>query len=241
MDIKKILILGHNGMLGHVVAKYFADKYQCQFIDAKFPSDEFKDAVKSFNGDYIINCIGAIPQKTTTFDINYELPVWLSENTKCKVIHPGTDCEMDNDPYGISKKRASDYIKANSKNTKIIKASIIGPEIGSAKSLLYWFLNSSGEVKGYKNAMWNGITTLEWAKTCQAVMLYWVVFKTETVVQSNCVSKHNLLYIMKEVYQKDIIITPFENQYIDKCLNGDIITKDIKEQLIELKSYYESH
>jgi dTDP-4-dehydrorhamnose reductase len=241
MEIRTAMILGHRGMLGHMVAKYFAGKYACAFVDAKFPSEEFKDAIKNFKGDYIINCVGAIPQKTNTFDINYDLPVWLSENAKCKVIHPGTDCEMDDDPYGVSKKRASDYIKAKSVNTKIIKASIIGPEIETAKSLLYWFLNSTGEVKGYKNAMWNGITTLEWAKICQTVMLYWPAFEKETIVQSDCVSKYDILCSIKEVYQKDINIIPFENKRIDKCLNGTILTKSIKEQLIEMKSYYEGN
>jgi len=238
MEIKRVLILGHRGMLGHMVAKYFADKYNCEFIDAKFPSEDFKQKVKNFGGDYIINCIGAIPQRTNTFDINYDLPVWLSENTECRVIHPGTDCEMDDEPYGISKKQASDYIKLNSKNTKIIKASIIGPEIRSNKSLLSWFLNSAGEVRGYKNAMWNGITTLQWAKVCQTMMTYWPSFGSENIVQSNCLSKYDLLCAIKDVYQKNIIIIPFENKFIDKCLHGDIITQDIKEQLIELKNFY---
>lgn len=241
MEMKHALILGHGGMLGHMVSKYLTDKCVCYTTQHRFPSDEFKRDILNFNGDYIINCIGAIPQKTGAFDINYELPVWLSENVKCRVIHPGTDCEMDNDPYGISKKQASDYIKLNSNNIKIIKASIIGPEIGSNKSLLCWFLNSTGEVKGYKNAMWNGITTLEWAKLCYNMINWWDIFHTENIAQSSCVSKYELLVILKELYQKDIIIIPFENKFIDKCLNGTIITKHIKEQLEDLKKYYESN
>lgn len=241
MEMKKVLILGHKGMLGHMVAKYLSNRCECKFVDGKFPSPEFNNTVLSFDGDYIINCIGAIPQKKQDFDINYELPVWLSNNLKLRIIHPGTDCEIDNDAYGISKKKASDYIKRNSKNVKIIKTSIIGPELNSSKSLLYWFLNSTGEVKGYKNAMWSGITTLEWAKLCWNVICYWDDFDTENIVQGTCLSKYDLLCAIREVYQKDINIIPYDNEYIDKCLHGSIITKDIKEQLVELKSFYENN
>ena len=53
------------------------------------------------------------------------------ENTNCKIIHPGTDCEMDDDDYGNSKRIASEWIKSSGQNTKIIKTSILGPELNT--------------------------------------------------------------------------------------------------------------
>lgn len=241
MEMKKILILGHTGMLGHMVVKYLSDKCICNTILYRFPSNEFKQYILDFDGDCIINCIGAIPQRKKEFQVNFDLPVWLSDNAKCKIIHPSTDCEIDDNEYGISKRKAAEYIKNNSKNTKIIKTSIIGPELNGRSSLLSWFMHSTGEVKGYKNAYWNGITTLEWAKLCYNLINWWDDFEIENVAQSECISKYELLCIFKDVYKKDIIISPFENDLIDKCLNGTIITKNIREQLIELKSYYESN
>lgn len=236
----KVLILGHKGMLGHMVKKFLHGKCEIVHTNARFPSDEFKDTIKAFDGNYIINCVGAIPQRTKIFDINYELPIWLCSNTNARIIHPGTDCEMDNDGYGISKKAASNYIKLNSNNTKIIKTSIIGPEINTTYSLLSWFLSSNGSVNGYKNAYWNGVTTLEWAKICYNIMCNWEQAGVESVVQSNCISKYELLCIIRDVYKKNININLFENDYVDKCLNGNIFTKNIKEQLQELKEYYTS-
>ena len=49
----------------------------------------------------------------------------LEENTNCKIIHPSTDCEMDNDDYGLSKKKAADYIKNKGTKTKMLQTSII--------------------------------------------------------------------------------------------------------------------
>lgn len=234
-----ILILGHKGMLGHMLVKYLTDQnYSIQIINHRFPSKEFKDDILNFTGEYIINAIGAIPQKTNLFDINHELPIWLDKYSNNKIIHAGTDCEMDDDEYGISKKIASDYIKKFSTNTKIIKTSIIGPELDSKSSLLEWFLNSENDVKGYTKAMWNGITTLEWAKQCLNLIVNWDKLERENIIESTCLSKYDLLNLMKEVFKKNINISSNDNIIVNKCLTGDIKTKPIKEQLIELKEYY---
>ena len=112
----KILILGHSGMLGHMVVKYLqSNNINICTIDDRWPN--IKKDIKNFDGDYIVNCIGAIPQRTSDFDINWELPIWLDLNSPCRVIHPGTDCEMDSDDYGISKNVASNYIDTLSKQT----------------------------------------------------------------------------------------------------------------------------
>jgi dTDP-4-dehydrorhamnose reductase len=234
-----ILILGHKGMLGHMLVKYLTDQnYTIHTINYRFPSKEFKNEILKFNGDYIINAIGAIPQKTNLFDINHELPIWLDKYANNKIIHAGTDCEIDNDEYGISKRTASDYIKKFSTNTKIIKASIIGPELDSKFSLLEWFLNSKNEVKGYTKAMWNGITTLEWSKQCLNLINNWNEYKIENIIESTCLSKYDLLNLIKEIFNKDINIIPEDNIVIDKCLKGNIKSSDIKTQLQELKNYY---
>lgn len=234
-----ILILGHKGMLGHMLVKYLTDQnHTIKTINYRFPSNEFKDEVLKFTGDYIINAIGAIPQKTNLFDINHELPIWLDKYANNKVIHAGTDCEMDNDEYGVSKRVASDYIKKFSTNTKIIKASIIGPELEFKSSLLEWFLNSSNEVKGFKNAMWNGITTLQWAVICDKIMKDWDSYLIENIVYSECISKFELLNQIKLVFQKEITILEDNRDGINKCLKGTIKVEDIKTQLLYLKKYY---
>jgi dTDP-4-dehydrorhamnose reductase len=234
-----ILILGHKGMLGHMLMRYLTDqKYIIQTTDYRYPSNEFKDIVLNFNGDYIINAIGAIPQKTNLFDINYELPIWLDKHSNSRIIHAGTDCEIDNDEYGISKRVASNYIKKFSTSTKIIKSSIIGPELDSKTSLLEWFLNSENNVKGYTKAMWSGITTLEWAKQCVNLINNWDKYKIENIIESTCLSKYDLLNLIKEIFNKKINITPDDSVIINKCLKGSIKVSNIKTQLQELKKYY---
>lgn len=235
----KVLVLGHDGMLGHVVKRYLEENtIKVETTPYKFRSDRFKNAINSFNGNYIINCIGAIPQKTNNFDVNYSLPIFLDLNTDRKIIHPGTDCEMDNDPYGLSKKKASDYVKDVSKNTKILKTSIIGPELKSKKSLMEWFLTSTGEVNGFSEVFWNGVTTLEWSKNLLKLINNWEDFNKETILYTKCISKYELLELIKKVFNKKITVKRTTGISFNKCLEGDINTGSIEDQLYELKNWY---
>jgi dTDP-4-dehydrorhamnose reductase len=235
----KVLILGHKGMLGHMVHKFFESKgIECITTDCRWPSPCFKNSVQEFEGDFIVNCIGAIHQRTDQFDINWELPHWLDENLSCKIIHPGTDCEMDDDNYGNSKRIAAEWIKKEAKNTKIIKTSIFGPELNTKASLMEWFLSQEGEINGYSEYYWNGNTTLTWAQYCLYLMFNWDKLPVENVLEGECVSKYNLLLMLKEVYNKDIIINPIDNPTFNKCLVGTIKTLPLKEQIIALKEFY---
>jgi dTDP-4-dehydrorhamnose reductase len=233
----KILVLGHNGMLGSMVKKYFSHlNFQIETINSRFPSEDFTSQIESFDGDFIVNCIGAIPQRTQNFSINTDLPIFLEEHSPCKIIHPGTDCEMDDDDYGVSKKIASDFILTQGTKTKILKSSIIGPEQGTHYGLMEWFLAQEGEIFGYTQAIWNGNTTLEWAKQCYKLMTEWDDYSILNVLEGQPISKYDMLLLFKEFYNKEITITPKELGK-NKCLKGDISTKSLKKQLEELKEF----
>ena len=166
---------------------------------------------------------------------------------KFKIIHPGTDCEIDDDDYGNSKREAAEYLLDEGKDTKIIKTSIIGPEMNSKSSLLEWFLNSKNEVSGYSEAYWNGNTTLQWSKVCYKIMSDYGKYDDLNIPTSNCISKYELLNVMKDVFEMDITIKENSDVSIDKCLLGtksaydssyNMPSVDIKKQLKELKKFY---
>jgi len=239
----KVLVLGHNGMLGHMVHKYLSTK-DCKLIttDLRWPSDEFRDFVVEFDGDFVVNCIGAIHQRTSEFGVNTDLPIWLDMLKKdFKIIHPGTDCEIDDDDYGNSKREAAEFLLKEGKDTTIIKTSIIGPELNTKASLLEWFLDTEEkEVGGYNKYFWNGNTTLQWSKICYKIMCDFYRYDTLNIPTSECISKSDLLKFMKEVFGKDIKIN--DNPIIDvnKCLVNtyDMPNVDIETQLKELKEFY---
>jgi len=237
----KILILGHNGLLGNMVLTYLFFKYRDDIIttNLRWNSDEFKEFVQNFNVDYIINCIGAIPQRGyEEYDfINYELPLWL-DNLGIKIIYPDTD-ELDDTPYGLSKAKARRYCNIN---TKLIKTSIMGFERKSNYSLLEWFLNQpdGSEINGYIDQLWNGNTTLEWAQWADKIMNNWDSYRhITTIATPDCHNKYQLLLLFKYIFEKDIKIVPFESGIIKRnCLEADYYTKEITSQIIEMKKFY---
>ena len=261
--MKKILILGHKGMLGNAVYKYFninKKNYTLLTTENRWDDEVFKNDNVLSEADYIINCVGIIPQKKPTPEayqkVNVDLPIFLEKLGK-KVIHPSTDCEFNGsisknekyskqskrnaeDIYGRSKRDISEMIESTFTNTKIIRTSIIGHENGTSLSLLDWFLNAEGAVDGYTNHYWNGITTLEWAKLCEDLINNWNNYGPLTQYGTkDSRTKHELLEDIKKVYGKEITIIPFEAPTsANKCLTSDKELKPIYEQMADLKAFY---
>lgn len=237
----KLLVLGHTGMLGHVVKRYAETLgHEVLTVSHRWPSAEFKAEVLAADVDYIIDCIGSIPQRTSDFDINHQLPIWLDQNSAVPIIHPGTDCELDGDEYARSKAMAADWILNNAIRTKILKTSIIGPELKGAYSLMGWFLSQpdGSKVNGYTNHLWNGNTTLTWAKYALKMINYWPEFRIETIICSECESKEYILKQIAQVYDRQIEVQPFKAQKeVHHCLKG-LFTQPIRVQLQELKRFY---
>ena len=249
-----LLVLGHKGMLGTAVTKYYNEYgWTLNTIDYRWPSQIFKETLRNFKGDLLINCIGAIPQKTADFTINYELPQFIMNNLppKVKYIHPDTDCVFDGqlpigelygkyeqsnalDVYGISK---SSILHFKTKtNLKIIRSSIIGIDKYN-KSLLSWFLSQTECVNGYINHYWNGITVLQWAKISQMIFANWDDYEYITQIGTTPISKYDLLCLIKDVFHKQInIIETTHQKDINRCLQSDLKVAHIKEQLKELRN-----
>lgn len=114
--MKKILILGASGMLGHMVAKFFLKRPEysvtCSYRGTKpefipdgqavfFNAMDDDDFILNLHPyDYIINCIGLIRQRCDTpledfMKVNAGLPLRLIMHCaakKQKLIHITTDC-----------------------------------------------------------------------------------------------------------------------------------------------------
>ena len=240
MKNMKIMILGHNGLLGNMVYLYFKSQdYEIVTTDLRWPTEEFKKFVYDQKVDFIINCIGMIPQRKPDEylyeQINYQLPIFL-DDLDIRIVHPDTD-EGDDTPYGLSKRMAREGIY---KNTKILKTSIIGFENGTKFSFLDWFLNSEGSVNGFTNQFWNGNTTLEWAKWAERLIHEWDSFKkVTTLANPNCYSKYEILTYIRDIFNKNIEIIPVESSISkNNCMNGDFITNDLINQIIVMKYFY---
>lgn len=112
--MKKVIILGANGMAGHVITAYFRSLLAYQVIavartqsiispDVLLDVTDFEQLdllIKTEKPDYIINAIGILNEVAErkpdlAILINSYLPHFLesiTRNTTCKIIHISTDC-----------------------------------------------------------------------------------------------------------------------------------------------------
>ena len=208
----------------------------------------------------IVNCIGIIKPKIyendansvkNTMQVNSYLPVDLQRISVEKNIHYiqiGTDCVFSGDNgsyYEDSFMDAKDlYGKSkiigeiDSKNKHIVRSSIIGPEEGNGFSLMNWFLkNNEKEVSGFQNHMWNGVTTLNFSKVVEGMIINQnFSFKTQHLIPKNTISKAQLLEEFKKNFNKDININHINSDtLIDRTLKTKKIEKN--EELWKMAGY----
>jgi len=262
----KVLVLGHTGMLGDAVYRYFERQgYELETLPAgcRWPSAEMQRLFINSTASWIINCIGAIPQRKPQdheyFELNSRLPFFLCSVSSKKIIHASTDCEFSGkippeafyqeddyldatDLYGISKAIPAEFIKQSGlTHVKMIRASIVGIEAGTSFSLLNWFLSATDKkenITGFTNQYWNGITTLEWARVADSI----IRTNSESVlyqIASQKVSKYQLLSIMTDVFRPGYPVKQAEHsKYHNKCLASKWPVRDIAILLKQLREFY---
>lgn len=200
--------------------------------------------IKVFNQikpDLIINCIGIIKQltqKNKTSEIirvNSFLPHYFAEvvnlQKKIRLIHFSTDCvfsgtkgnykETDlpdaQDIYGRSKLLG----ELSCSNTLTLRTSLIGHELQTKHSLLNWFLDQKKSVKGYKNAIFSGLTTLEIAKILDKFIIPNKNLEGLYHLSGETISKYDLLNLIKKVYKHNVKININRNVKINRSLNSN--------------------
>ena len=264
------MVFGVGGMLGRTLRDYLNRRNYSvisitrnEFDIYKSSIDDIKKLLDINKPEFIINASGIIKQKIHLFSIeetiivNSIFPINLykvSHDKGSKLINITTDCvyngskgnydENDlfdaNDVYGMTKCAGEIPGAMN------IRTSIIGEEMNSDYSLLSWAKANEGKrINGYKNHLWNGVTTLYLTELIDIIIdkgLYQP--GTYHLHSPSIVSKFELLEIINRVYKLDLKIEPIEHeQRIDRSLKSiyklqEIVSKDIETQIKELKEFY---
>lgn len=190
----RILVLGADGMLGHVVKRYFENNgYEVFATSRKKDSEYYFDSadniknideiVNKLKPQVVINCIGLLNKvaeenQALAVLVNSYLPHYmdeLSEKKNFKFIHVSTDCVFDGKKgrYTVDsfKDAYSFYGQSKAlgelKNNRSVtlRTSIVGPdENPKGIGLFQWFMNQEKEANGYSKVIWTGVTTIQFAK-----------------------------------------------------------------------------
>ena len=216
--------------------------------------------------DVIVNCIGILnkdaednPDKAIWF--NSFFPHYLekiTKNTTTKVIHISTDCVFSGKKGNYTEEDFKDGVGfyAQSKalgeivNDKdlTIRTSIIGPELNeNGIGLFHWFMSQpdDSQLKGYSQAFWSGITTIELAKVVKWAIEENVV-GLKQIAPHHKINKFDLLQLFNEIFRENKLTIIEDDHYkVDKSLLS-IVTKytynvpEYREMLIEMKEWIKS-
>ncbi|MHA1764372.1 MAG: dTDP-4-dehydrorhamnose reductase family protein [Promethearchaeota archaeon] len=205
-------------------------------IDVLNNREDIINFIERLRPDIIINCIGVLIRESELYPdqaiyINSYFPRFLEnlgKKSQFKLIHLSTDCVFSGERGNYSETDIKDgktmYARTKSlgevinKKDLTIRTSIIGPELKSrGEGLFHWFFNQKNEIKGYNKVYWTGITTLELAKAIDVAVeedlsgLY-------HLVPNNKISKHELLNLIKKIWNLPIKIIKSDVPVSDKSL-----------------------
>ena len=260
-----IIVLGKDGMLGTYVFHYLKNNMKEPVIGLSrktlnaFDIDQVYSVLRRLicKNDVVINCIGITNKRPDVgtgemYTVNSIFPAVASRiciENKAKFIHVSTDCVFSGKDEGwyqsCSKPNAQDHYGVSKAigeriDAMILRTSIIGQEWTSRKTgLLEWCKSNRGRtVSGFASHYWNGITCLEYAKLVKNIIdKQQYDIRLINVCSSSPISKHMLVKAINDVFGLGMTITLLTTDTIDRSLAGLTVTRNILEQLEELRDY----
>lgn len=226
----RILVLGSNGMAGHVITRYLKEQnYNVKTlarnnatfcVDVENDISELDNILNKENFDFVINCIGLLvkdsndnPDKAAF--VNCYLPHFIESKLKdkeTKLIHLSTDCVFsgqkgyytENDIHDEMNfyGRSKSFGEVNNNKDITFRMSIIGPEIKeNGTGLFHWFVNSKENIiPGWDNAFWSGVTTLELAKCINMYIQTPKITGIYHITNKEGITKYDLLVKINKIF-----------------------------------------
>jgi dTDP-4-dehydrorhamnose reductase len=207
--------------------------------------------------DWLVNCIGWIPQKSSGDEVadanfaellNTSLPAQISGSRKKNGFHwiqIGTDCVFDGKSGGyteLSPKNGTDLYagEALSDGALQIRCSIVGRDVRTHSGIYSWFKSSiqDGKVNGYTNHRWNGVTTTAFARLAVGLVSQnWTQPMDQHWIPKDVVSKHDLLVLFASSLGErvDDVQRTAANETVDRELGT--VNPEVNSQLWTIAGY----
>ncbi len=232
--MKKVLVLGASGMMGHMFATYLEENgYDIDNLSMStslnkktvildlMDKNVFENFLTKQTYDVIINAAGILieqseKQKDLATYMNSFLPHFLENRYRgstTKIIQLSTDCVFsgENGPYKEDSAYDGELFYDRTKalgeifNDKDLtfRMSTVGPEIQKdGVGLFNWFMKQKGQIFGYKNAIWSGVTTHELARGIDAAIKQNITGLYH-LVPTTSIAKYDLLCLFKDAFRRD--------------------------------------
>ena len=203
---------------------------------------QLRDAIAKAEPDVIVNCVGIVKQSQLMGDerlavqLNAELPHRLLELAgTARVVQISTDCVFDGrrgryvesdapspiDSYGRTKLAGELSAPALT-----IRTSMVGRELRSSFGLTEWFLSQRERVKGFRRAIFSGLTTRELSHVISDIIVPRHELTGIYHVAGPAIDKYALLHLFRRAFRRDdLIIEPDDSLVIDRSLDGSAFAR----------------
>ena len=223
----------------------FEDDRVIDCVDVEnFP--ELSGVLKSVRPDFILNCIGvtkrhkdadaALQAITLNALLPNRLAAWGAEHG-AKVVNFSTDCVFDGEKGNYGEESPTNATDLYGKTKALgeiqgphaltLRSSFIGCELEGGTELLEWFLSQKGTVRGFKNALYSGFTTLELSRIVEDILLHHPDLHGLYNVSSEVISKFDLLTLIKEKMRLEVELVPEENFHCKRNLDSSRFRKEL--------------
>jgi dTDP-4-dehydrorhamnose reductase len=201
--------------------------------------DRLTEVIADYLPEAVINAVGIVKQRPSakesipSLELNSLLPHKLSVLCKAvgaRLVHVSTDCVFSGKTGNYKEADPSDAEDLYGKTKYLgelhdahcitLRTSIIGFELSRKKSLLEWFLSQKGVVKGFKNAIYTGFTTIEMSKIIEKLLVEYPEASGLYQVSSDRINKYELLLLFREKFGHDIEIEADETFFCDRSLDS---------------------
>jgi len=223
-----------------------------------------QQTIEQYCPEAVINCIAVVNQdaeadKAEAAYVNCYLPHYLEKitaDTSIVVVHRSTDCIFSGErgQYTVNDVPDAKSFYARTKavgeliNDKdiTIRVSLIGPSLKEDDgSLLNWFLRQQGQVNGFANAIWTGVTTEEYAREIELLLTqgkHGIFQSTPT----SSISKYELLKLFEKHFPHGREVLRIDNQRVDKSLvqdfgDADIVVPSYDKMVADVRRWVQSH
>ena len=209
-------------------------------VDARRP-DSVVDVLADFRPHAVVNAIGLVKQRpdgqdpVPALEVNALWPHRLAALCRAagaRLVHVSTDCVFsgrrgdyteDDEPdardvYGLTKLLG----EVGDGSALTLRTSMIGLEQHSQRGLVEWFLAQSGPVRGYRRAIYTGVTTMELARLVRLLLEDFPQLAGLWHVASQPIDKLELLRrLVTELDRDDVQLVPDDEVAVDRSLRGE--------------------
>ena len=207
--------------------------------------DKVTEVVADFKPEAVVNAVGIVKQRGAakeaipSLEVNSLLPhrlALLCRVANARLVHVSTDCVFSGkkgnyleedvpdaeDLYGRTKLLG----EVAEPGAVTLRTSIIGLELSRKTGLVEWFLAQSGGIRGFRRAIYTGLTTAELSRVVEKVLIEHPELHGVWQVASEPINKYELLVKFSEVLgREDVEITPDDAVKIDRSLLGVAFSK----------------